>query len=49
MEGRKIDTFEYISFRTGMKDHHWATVAIALLQEFWNLGIGTRMFENCTA
>ena len=35
-----------IAFRTGMKDCHRATVAIALLQEFWNLGIGTRMFEE---
>ena len=35
-----------ITFRTGMKDCHRATVAIALLQEFWNLGIGTRMFEE---
>ncbi len=35
-----------ISFRTGMKDRHRASVAISLLQEFWNLGIGTRMFEE---
>ena len=35
-----------ISFRTGMKDRHRASVAIALLQEYWNQGIGTRMFEE---
>ena len=35
-----------IAFRTGMKDRHRARVAIALLQEYWNLGIGTRMFEE---
>ena len=35
-----------ISFRSGKKDRHRASVAIALLQEFWNLGIGTRMFEE---
>ena len=35
-----------ISFRTGKKDSHRASVAIALLQEFWSLGIGTRMFEE---
>ena len=35
-----------ISFRTGMKDRHRSSVAIALLKEFWNLGIGTRMFEE---
>ena len=29
-----------------MKDRHRASVAIALLQEFWNLGIGTKMFEE---
>lgn len=32
-----------ISFRTGMKDRHRASIAIALLKEFWNLGIGTKM------
>ena len=35
-----------ISFCTGMKECHRASVAIALLQEYWNLGIGTRMFEE---
>ena len=35
-----------ISFRTGWKDRHRASVAIALLQEFWNIGIGTKMFEE---
>lgn len=35
-----------ISFCTGLKDRHRASVAIALLKEFWNLGIGTRMFEE---
>ena len=33
-----------ISFRTGLKDHHRASVAIALLQEYWGFGIGTKMF-----
>jgi len=35
-----------ISFRTGMKDRHRASVAVALLQEYWRQGIGTRMFEE---
>ena len=35
-----------ISFRNGKKDRHRASVAIALMQEFWNLGIGTKMFEE---
>ena len=35
-----------ISFRTGRKVEHKGSVAIAILQEYWNLGIGTRMFEE---
>ena len=35
-----------ISFNNEKKDRHRASVAIALLQEFWNLGIGTKMFEE---
>ena len=35
-----------LSFKTSMKTRHRGTVAIALLKEFWNLGIGTRMFEE---
>ncbi len=35
-----------IAFRTGMKECHRASVAIGLLQEYWNLGIGTKMFEE---
>ena len=35
-----------IAFHTGLKSRHRASVAIALLQEFWNLGIGTKMFEE---
>ncbi len=35
-----------ISWKTGIKTKHRAMVAIALIKEFWNLGIGTRMFEE---
>ena len=35
-----------VAFRTGMKGCHRASVAIALLKDYWNLGIGTRMFEE---
>ena len=35
-----------IMWKTGLKTRHRASVAIALLKEFWNLGIGTRMFEE---
>ena len=35
-----------IAFQTGIKDRHRASVAIGLLKEYWNLGIGTKMFEE---
>ena len=45
VEGRLAGNCQ-ISFHTGMKDRHRASVAIALLKEFWNLGIGTLMFKE---
>jgi len=45
VDGRIVGNCQ-ISFRTGKKDRHRASVAIALLKEFWNLGIGTKMFEE---
>lgn len=38
-----------ITFRGGMKTSHRATIAIAILKEFWNLGIGFAMFEELIA
>lgn len=35
-----------INFKTGMKNSHRATVAIAILKEYWNLGIGSAMFKE---
>ncbi len=35
-----------IKFNTNIKTRHRAGVAIALCKEFWNLGIGSRMFEE---
>ena len=35
-----------ISFFNGIKTKHRATVAIALIRDFWNQGIGTKMFEE---
>lgn len=35
-----------IVWKTGIKTRHRAQVAIALLKEFWNLGIGTAMFTE---
>ncbi len=38
-----------ISFRGGIKAAHRATVAIAILKDYWNLGIGSAMFEEMIA
>lgn len=38
-----------INFLDGMKLSHRATIAIAILKAYWNLGIGTAMFEELTA
>ena len=35
-----------ISFRGGIKTSHRATVAIAILKEYWNIGIGSAMFAE---
>ena len=35
-----------VMWSRGIKTRHRASVAIALLKEYWNLGIGTRMFEE---
>ena len=38
-----------ISFRTGIKTKHRATIAIAILQKYWNLGIGSAFFREMIA
>lgn len=35
-----------ISFFKGMKTRHRANIGIALISEFWNQGIGTKMMEE---
>lgn len=35
-----------IVWKTGLKVRHRASVAIALMKEFWNQGIGTRFFQE---
>ena len=35
-----------ITWNKGIKTKHRASVAIALLSEFWNQGIGTKLFEE---
>ncbi len=38
-----------INFFDGIKTSHRATVAIAVLKEYWNLGIGSAMFKELIA
>jgi len=45
VDGRVVGNCE-ISFFKGMKTRHRASVAIALISDFWNQGIGTKMFEE---
>ena len=45
VDGRVVGNCE-IKFATNMKTRHRANVAIALISEFWNQGIGTRMFQE---
>ena len=35
-----------IAFGSNLKTRHQGSVAIALIKEFWGLGIGTRLFEE---
>jgi RimJ/RimL family protein N-acetyltransferase len=35
-----------IAWKTGLKTRHRAAVAIALLKDYWNQGIGTRLFTE---
>jgi len=45
VEGRVVGNCE-ISFFKGMKTKHRASIGIALLSEYWNQGIGSKMFEE---
>ena len=44
IDGEIVGNFE-ISFRSGIKTSHRAGVGIAILKQYWNLGIGSAMFE----
>ena len=35
-----------IRFNKNLKTRHRASIGIALMKEYWNLGIGTQMFEE---
>ena len=45
VDGRVVGNCD-ISFFRGMKTRHRASIGIALISEFWNQGIGTKMFEE---
>ena len=45
MDGRVIGNCE-IHVRPSMKTRHRADVAITVLKDYWNQGVGTRMFEE---
>lgn len=45
VDGKVVGNCE-ISFFKGIKTRHRASVAIAILSEFWNQGIGTKMFQE---
>ena len=45
VEGRVAGNCQ-IAWKTGLKTRHRASVAIALMKEYWNQGIGTRMFQE---
>ena len=45
VDGKVVGNCE-INFFKGMKTKHRASIGIALISEFWNQGIGTKMFEE---
>ncbi len=45
VDGKIVGNCEIV-FRRTMKTRHRASVAIALLKDYWNQGIGTRMFQE---
>ena len=45
VEGKVAGNCE-ITWSKGIKTRHRASVAIALLKEYWNQGIGTRLFQE---
>lgn len=48
VDGEPVGNCE-ISFKGAMKTSHRAAIAIAILKEYWNLGIGSAMFEELIA
>lgn len=48
VDGNVVGNCE-ITFRAGIKISHRATIAIAILKDYWNLGIASSMFEELIA
>lgn len=48
IDGEVVGNSE-ISFRQNIKTAHRATIAIAVLKDYWNLGIGSAMLEELVA
>lgn len=48
IDGRVVGNAE-INFRGGIKTSHRAVVCIAILRDYWGLGIGSAMFEGLLA
>lgn len=47
-DGRVVGNCE-INFHTSLKNRHRAVVCIAILRDYWGLGIGSAMFEGLLA
>jgi len=45
VDGKLVGNCQIV-WKEGIKTRHRASVAIALLKEYWGLGIGTRFFEE---
>lgn len=45
VDGKVVGNCQIV-WKTGIKTRHRAAVAIALLKDYWNQGIGTRMFQE---
>lgn len=45
VDGKVVGNCE-ISFFKGIKTRHRASIGIALISDYWNQGIGTKMFEE---
>ena len=48
VDGRLVGNCQIVR-KNKLKNQHRASVAIALLKEFWNLGIGTALFQEMIA